>query len=443
MLDVNVIRSNPDMIRTMLRNRNKDEEILDRFLAADSEWRSLTDENNRLRKVRNEVSLQISKMPKGEEKDARIAEMREVSEKVKANDERMAELEEIRQDCVLNIPNIPHESVPIGKDEHDNVVVYEKGEKRVFDFKPKEHWEIAEDLDIIDFERGTKVAGSGFYCLKGDGARLERALINYFLDTHQDQGYTELFPPVVVNKNAVIGTGQYPNLKDDMYYLERDDMFLNPTAEVPITNLLQDEILEKEQLPIYYTASLPSFRREVGKHADTKGIIRVHEFNKVEMVNFVLPENSYARLEELRQNAEDLITGLGLPYRVLLLCTGDMSFSCSKCYDLELYAPGKDAWLEASSCSNECSVLFRETNLGRPPWRIWYFTDFQARRARIKYRPEPHLKSEFVHTLNGSGLALPRTMVAILENYQNKDGTVTIPEVLRPYMRGQEIIGRR
>jgi seryl-tRNA synthetase len=220
-----------------------------------------------------------------------------------------------------------------------------------------------------------------------------------------------------------IGTGQYPNLKDDMYYLERDDMFLNPTAEVPVTNLLQDEILDRSQLPIYYTAYLPSFRREVGKHADTKGIIRVHEFNKVEMVNFVEPSVSYQRLEELRQNAEDLIQGLRLPYRVLLLCTGDMSFSCSKCYDLELYVPGKGAWLEASSVSN--------------------FTDFQARRARIKYRPEPHLKSEFVHTLNGSGLALPRTMVAVLENYQNKDGTVTSPEVLRPYMKGQETIGRR
>ena len=423
MLDVNVIRSNPDMIRTMLINRNKDTAILDRFLEADSEWRKLTDENNRLRKIRNEVSQQISKMPKGEEKDAKILEMREVGNKIKANDDRMADLEGIRQDCVLNIPNIPHESVPLGKDENDNVVIYESGNIREFDFEPKEHWQIAEDLDIIDFERGAKVAGSGFYCLKGDGARLERALINYFLDVHQDQGYTEVFPPVVVNKNAVIGTGQYPNLKDDMYYLERDDMFLNPTAEVPLTNMLQDEILEKEQLPIYYTAYLPSFRREVGKHADTKGIIRVHEFNKVEMVNFVHPDVSYDRLEELRKNAEDLINGLGLPYRVLLLCTGDMSFSCSKCYDLELYAPGKKGWLEASSVSN--------------------FTDFQARRARIKYRPEPHLKSEFIHTLNGSGLALPRTMVAILENNQNKDGTVTIPEVLRPYMRGQEIIGRR
>ena len=423
MLDVNVIRSNPDMIRTMIRNRNRDETILDRVLEADSEWRSLTDENNRLRKTRNDVSLEISKMPKGDEKDKKIAEMRTVGDKIKANDDRMAELEEIRQDCVLNIPNIPHESVPIGKDDTENVVVYEAGEKRKFDFKPKEHWELAEELDIIDFDRGTKVAGSGFYVMKGDGARLERALINYFLDTHKDQGYTELVVPAVINKAAVIGTGQYPNLKDDMYYLAKDDMYLNPTAEVPITNLLQDEILDKSQLPIYYTANLTSYRREVGKHADTKGIIRVHEFRKTEMVNFVEPSKSYERLEELRKNAEDLINGLQLPYRVLLLCTGDMSFSCSKCYDLELYAPGKDAWLEASSCSN--------------------FTDFQARRARIKYRPEPHLKSEFVHTLNGSGLALPRTVVAIMENYQNKDGTITIPEVLRPYMRGQEVIDRK
>ena len=423
MLDVNVIRSNPDMIRTMIRNRNRDETILDRFLEADSEWRALTDENNRLRKIRNDVSMEISKMPKGEEKDAKIAEMREVGDKIKANDARMAELEVIRNDCVLNIPNIPHESVPIGKDDTENVVVYEAGEKRKFDFKPKEHWELAEELDIIDFDRGTKVAGSGFYVMKGDGARLERALINYFLDMHKDQGYTELVVPAVINKAAVIGTGQYPNLKDDMYYLPKDDMYLNPTAEVPITNLLQDEILDRSQLPIYYTANLTSYRREVGKHADTKGIIRVHEFRKTEMVNFVEPSKSYERLEELRKNAEDLINGLQLPYRVLLLCTGDMSFSCSKCYDLELYAPGKDAWLEASSCSN--------------------FTDFQARRARIKYRPEPHLKSEFVHTLNGSGLALPRTIVAIMENYQNKDGTITIPEVLRPYMRGQEVIDKR
>jgi len=421
MLDANIIRADPDAIRKMMIDRNKDPLILEEFLSADSEWRSLTDENNRLRKLRNDVSLKISKMEKGNEKDSAISEMKQVSDKIKDNDSRMVELEDIRSDRILNIPNIPHESVPFGKDSEDNVVVYERGEKRKFDFTPKEHWEIAEALDIIDFERAVKVAGSGFYCLKGDGARLERALVSYFLDVHHDQGYTEVFPPVVVNKAALTGTGQYPNLKEDMYHMEKDDMFLNPTAEVPVTNLFMDEIFEKEQLPILYTAYLPSFRREVGKHADTRGIIRVHEFNKVEMVRFVLPETSYEVLEDLRNDAEELIVGLGLPYRVLLLCTGDMSFSCSKCYDIELHAPGKNVWLEASSCSN--------------------FTDFQSRRAKIKYRPEPHLKSEFIHTLNGSGLALPRTMVAILENYQNKDGTVTIPEVLRKYMKGQETIG--
>lgn len=421
MLDVSIIRSEPEKIREMLVNRNVDPEILDCFLEADGEWRRLTGENNELRKVRNKVSTEIAKMPKGSEKDAAISEMREIADTIKNNDAKMAELELVRDDCVLNIPNLPHESVPIGKDSTENAVVYEWGEKRTFDFTPKEHWEIGEDLDIIDFERGTKVAGSGFYCLKGDGARLERALINFFLDAHLEQGYTEVFPPVVVNTASVTGTGQYPNLKDDMYYIEKDELYLNPTAEVPITNLYRNEILAKEDLPIHHSAYLPSFRREVGKHADTKGIIRVHEFNKVEMVRFVLPETSYDVLEDLRNDAEELIQALGLPYRVLLLCTGDMSFSCSKCYDLELHAPSRDAWLEASSCSN--------------------FTDFQARRTMIKYRPEPHLKSEFIHTLNGSGLALPRTMVAILENYQNEDGSVTIPEVLRPYMGGQERIG--
>ena len=420
MLDINIIRTEPEMIRTMLINRNKSTDILDKFLEADSEWRMLTSENNELRKLRNEVSAQIAKTPKGSEKDAKIADMRETGEAIKQNDARIIELEIIRNDCALNIPNIPHESVPIGKDSTENVVIYEWGEKRIFDFTPKEHWEIGEDLDIIDFERGTKVAGSGFYCLKGDGARLERALINYFLDTHMKQGYKEIFPPILVNTAAVTGTGQYPNLKDDMYHIEKEDLYLNPTAEVPLTNLLRDEILAKKEFPILYTAYLPSFRREVGKYADTKGIIRVHEFNKVEMVRFVLPETSYDVLEELKGDAEELIQALDLPYHVLLLCTGDMGFSCSKCYDLEIHAPSKDAWLEVSSCSN--------------------FTDFQSRRTKIKYRPEPHLKSEFIHTLNGSGLALPRTMVAILENYQNEDGTITIPEVLRPYMGGQKII---
>lgn len=418
MLDIHLIRSEPEMIRRMLKDRNRSDDVLDTFLDADREWRELTERGNRLKQQRNAVSQEIPGLPK-DRRQRRIEEMRLVSEEIKGIDLRKAELESIREECVLNIPNIPDPSVPVGRDAGDNVVVYQSGTGER-DFRPKEHFEIGEELGIIDFVRGVKVAGSGFYVLKGDGARLERALINYMLDMHVRQGYTEVFPPVLVNRGAVIGTGQYPNLKDDMYCLERDDMWLNPTAEVPVTNLHQDEILDIGELPIRYTAYLPSFRREAGRHSDTRGMIRVHQFNKVEMVRFVHPEGSMQALEDLRRDAEDVIRGLGLPYRTLLLCTGDLSFSAAKCYDLEIYAPGKDAWLESSSCS--C------------------FTDFQARRARIKFRPEPHLKSEFVHTLNGSGLALPRTMVAILENYQNRDGTVNVPEALVPLM-GKEVIG--
>jgi len=417
-LDIALIRADPEAIRRMLKNRNRSDDVLNEFLKADGEWRTLTDKNNRLKQTRNAVSQEIPKLAAAEKKQ-KIDEMKAVGDEIKDIDSRLEELEAVRDEFILNIPNIPHPSVPIGKDASENVIIRSDRPKK-FNFKPKEHFEIGEDLDIIDFVRGTKVTGSGFYALKGDGAKLERALINYMLDLHEEQGYREVFPPVIVNRDAVIGTGQYPNLKDDMYWLERDDLWLNPTAEVPVTNLHRDEILERTELPISYTAYLPSFRREAGRHSDTRGIIRVHEFNKVEMVKFVHPEGSFDVLEKLRDDAEDVIKGLGLPYRTLLLCTGDMSFSASKCYDLEIHAPGKDAWLESSSCS--C------------------FTDFQARRAKIKFRPEPHLKSEFVHTLNGSGLALPRTMVAVLENYQNKDGTVTVPEVLRPYMR-KDVIG--
>jgi seryl-tRNA synthetase len=419
MLDVAVIRENPELVRSALRNRLYEEAILDKFLEIDGEWRKLVDESNQLKRQRNIVAEEIPKMS-GEEKKGKIEEMKDVSNRIKHLDARIAELENERDEVVLNIPNIPHESVPVGVSDEDNLKIREFGSPTDFDFKPKDHIEIAEDLDIIDFTRGTKITGSGFYVLKGDGARLERALINYMLDIHRKHGYTEIFPPVIVNKNSVIGTGQYPKLKEDMYWIERDDLWLNPTAEVPVTNLLADEILEKEDLPIYYTAYLPSFRREAGKHADTKGIIRVHQFNKVEMVKFVLPENSFDELETLLDNAEDVLRDLKLPYRVMTLCTGDLGFAAAKCYDIEAYAPGSDRWLEVSSCS--C------------------FTDFQARRARVKYRPKPHMKSEFVHTLNGSGIALPRTMVAVLENFQNKDGTVTIPEILRPYMQGQELI---
>lgn len=419
MLDVAVIRENPELVRSALRNRLYEETLLDEFLEIDGEWRKLVEESNQLKRQRNVVSEEIPKIS-GEEKKLKIAEMRDVSARIKYLDQSISDLDNRRNEVVLNMPNIPHESVPVGSGEEDNVKIREFGSPRSFDFEPKNHIQIGEDLDIIDFDRGAKITGTGFYVLKGDGARLERALINYMLDLHRKQGYTEVFPPVIVNRNSVIGTGQYPKLKDDMYWVERDDLWLNPTAEVPVTNLLADEIMDKEDLPIYYTSYLPSFRREAGKHADTKGIIRVHQFNKVEMVKFVLPETSFDELETLLDNAEDVLKGLSLPYRVMLLCTADLGFAASKCYDIEAHAPGSKNWLEVSSCS--C------------------FTDFQARRARVKYRPMPHLKSEFVHTLNGSGIALPRTMVAVLENCQNQDGTVTIPEVLRQYMQGQELI---
>lgn len=420
MLDIDLIRKDPEFVRTSLKNRNYSEEMLDEFLRIDGEWRKLVDEGNRLKYERNRASEAIPGL-KGDEKQNMIAEMRRVSERIKQIDATVLELDARRADVVLNLPNIPDASVPVGSSSEDNKTVRTWGVKgRCFDFVPKKHFELAEDLDIIDFVRGTKIAGSGFFVLKGDGARLDRALTQYMLDLHHKQGYTEIFPPAIVNRAAVIGTGQYPKLKDDMYWCERDDLWLNPTAEVPVTNLHQDEIFEKEQLPISYTAYLPSFRREAGRNADTRGIIRVHQFNKVELVKFVLPENSFEQLEVLRDDAEAVLQGLEIPYRVQLLCTGDMGFASAKTYDLEAYAPGQEQWLEVSSCS--C------------------FTDFQARRARIKYRPEPHLKSEFVHTLNGSGLALPRTMVAVMENYQNADGTITIPQVLRPYMQGQEII---
>jgi len=414
-----MIRDNPELIRRSLRNRGQSEEILDRFLSIDGRWRSIIDESNRLKHRRNRVAEEIPKL-KGEEREGMIAEMRRVADRIKELDAEVSRLDAERADIVLNIPNVPHESVPIGMTDQDNETVKEHGRIRSFDFKPKTHIEIGEELDIIDFERGVKLAGAGFYVMKGDGARLERALINYMLDMHRRQGYTEVFPPIIVNRQAVIGTGQYPNLKDDMYWVERDDLWLNPTAEVPVTNLHQNEILNREDLPILYTAYLPSFRREAGKHADTKGIIRVHQFNKVELVKFVLPETSYDELETLVRDAEEVVQGLGLPYRVRLLCTGDLGFAASKCYDIEAYAPGQEDWLEISSCS--C------------------FADFQARRSMLKYRPEPHLKSEYIHTLNGSGVALPRTVVSILENYQNRDGTVSIPEVLRDYMEGQELI---
>ena len=419
MLDAKFIRENEEVVRTALKNRNYDLSVLEKFLDLDRRWRALTEEGNGLRQKRNEVSELVPKLAK-EEKQAKIAEMKTIASRIKEIEEGVKAIEGERDELILNIPNVPDPSVPVGASSEDNPTVKSWGQPRSFDFKPLTHWEIGEKLDIIDFDRGAKVAGTGFYVLKGDGARLERALINFMLDIHREQGYREIFPPVVINSASCRGTGQLPKMKDDMYWLERDDLYLNPTAEVPVTNLFRDEILEKKDLPIHLTAYLPSFRREAGKHIETKGIARVHQFNKVELVKFVLPETNLEELERLLADAEAVVQGLKVPYRVKLLCTGDTGFASSKTYDIEVHAPGMDQWLEASSCST--------------------FKDFQARRMAIKFRREPHLKSEFVHTLNGSGIALPRTMVSVLENYQNKDGTVTVPEVLRPYMKGTELI---
>ncbi|OGS56925.1 MAG: serine--tRNA ligase [Euryarchaeota archaeon RBG_19FT_COMBO_56_21] len=420
MLDARFIRENEQLVRQAFENRRYDISVLEEFLALDKSWRQLTEEGNALRKQRNQVAEEIPKLPK-DKKDAKIVEMRKIADRIKVIEAEVKGKENKRDELLLNIPNIPDPSVPVGPAEEGDVFVRTWGNVRKFDFKPLNHWQIGEKLDIIDFDRGAKITGTGFYVLKGDGARLERALINFMLDLHRDQGYKEIFPPAIINRKSCIGTGQLPKMQDDMYWIERDDLWLNPTAEVPVTNLYSDEILERKQLPIYHTAYLPSFRREAGKHIETKGIARVHQFNKVELVKFVLPETSQQELENLLADAEAVTQGLQLPYRIRLLSTGSVGFHSSKTYDIEAYAAGMDQWLEVSSCSD--------------------FKDFQARRAMIKFRREPHLKSEFVHTLNGSGIALPRTMVAVLENYQNADGTVTVPDVLRPYMKGTETIG--
>jgi len=415
MLDAKFIRENEALVRESLQNRYADLSVLEKFLDLDKRWRALTEEGNALRKKRNEVSEEIPKLSK-EDKQARITDMKGIADRIRTIESEVKKIETDRDELLLNIPNVPDPSVPVGKLDEGDEFLRTWGDQRKFDFAPLKHWEIGEKLDIIDFERGTKVAGTGFYVLKGDGARLERALINYMLDLHMKQGYREVFPPAIINRKSCVGTGQLPKMHEDMYWIERDDLYLNPTAEVPVTNLYSDEILTKKQLPIYHTAYLPSFRREAGKHIETKGIGRVHQFNKVELVKFVLPETSPAELETLTADAEAVVQGLKLPYRMRLLCTGSLGFHSAKTYDIETFAPGMDQWLEVSSCSN--------------------FKDFQARRAMIKFRREPHLKSEFVHTLNGSGIALPRTMISVLENYQNKDGSVTVPEVLRPYMHG-------
>ncbi|NLN78894.1 MAG: serine--tRNA ligase [Armatimonadetes bacterium] len=423
MLDTKLIRSEPDKVRQALINRNSDTDVLDLFLDLDEQRRKALWEVEALKAERNSVSEQIAQMKKSKlDATAEITRMREVGSRIKQMDSEVAEIESRISDIAYNMPNIPHSSVPVGKDESDNVTVRSWGEPRTFDFEPVPHWELASSLDIIDFERGSKIAGSGFILYKGLGARLERSLFNWMLDVHTtEHGYREVFPPFLVNRRAMVGTGQLPKFDEDMYHTDKDDdLYLDPTAEVPVTNIYMDEILNASDLPQYLTAFTACFRREAGSAGkDTRGLLRVHQFNKVEMVKFVAPETSYDEHERLLANAEAILQKLNIPYRVVLLCTGDLSFCAAKCYDIEIYAPGVDQWLEVSSCSN--------------------FEDFQARRANIRYRPEPGAKPEFLHTLNGSGVALPRLVVALLETYQQSDGTIVVPEALRPYL-GTDII---
>jgi seryl-tRNA synthetase len=421
MLDIKFIRENLDLVKNSLKNRGLKLQ-LDDLIALDDSRRKVLLELEDLRSLRNIANDGISVLLK-EKKDARqkIESMKSISAKIDDLEAQLKESDKELDELLLTLPNVPHKSVPVG-DASKKENVRSRGELRRFDFPPLTHIEIAQHLDIIDFTRATKITGSNFVLFKGWGARLERALINFMLDLHtKKHGYTEVFPPFLVNRASMTGTGQLPKLEEDMYRLKDDDLFLIPTAEVPVTNIFRDEILNEAQLPIYYTAYTACFRREAGSYGkDTKGLIRVHEFDKVEMVKFVKPENSYDELERLVKDAEEVLQLLELPYRIILLPSKDLSFAASKCYDLEAYAPGIDTWLEVSSCSN--------------------FESFQARRANIRFRRKDSKKLDFVHTLNGSGIALARTVVAILENYQQRDGSVVLPAVLRPYLDEKEKI---
>jgi len=421
-LDLKYIRENVETVKKAVKAK-ADKVDVDVILSLDKKRRDIISEVEQLKEERNKRSKEIAELKKrGEEPVELLGQMKELSSRVKDFDQDLQKIHADLNELLLQVPNIPHDSVPVGEDESDNVFVRSWSEPRDFDFEPRPHWELGERLDLIDVERGGKITGSGFIHYQGIGARLERALINFMMDFHVEKhGYTEVLPPVIVNRTSMITTGQLPKLEDDMYHVTLDDLFLIPTAEVPVTNMHRDEILLAGDLPRYYVAYTPCFRREAGAHGkDTRGLIRVHQFNKVEMVKFVEPSNSYDELEKILGDAEDILQALELPYRVMLLSTGDLSFAAAKCYDIELWAAGVGKYLEVSSCSN--------------------FEDFQARRGNIRYRPAAGKKPMFVHTLNGSGVALPRTMIAILENYQNEDGSVTVPEVLRDYLGGLETI---
>jgi seryl-tRNA synthetase len=387
----------------------------------DERRRALIKEVEALKAERNAVSKEISRMKEPAEREAKIAAMREVGDRIAELDKQTGEAEAEFNRMLLWLPNLPHADVPDGTTEHDNIIVRTEGEPRTFEFTPRPHWELGEALGIIDFERGVKLSGSRFFVLKGAGSRLQRALITWMLDVHtQQHGYSEITPPYVVKEEVLVGTGNLPRFGENLFKIEGADLTLIPTAEVPVTNLYRDEILEASQLPIYHVAYTPCWRNEqMSAGRDVRGIKRVYQFDKVEMVKFVAPETSYAELTTLIDNAEDICKALNVPYRLLRLCTADLGTATMK-YDLELWAPGVQEWLEVSSCSN--------------------FEAYQARRANLRYRPEPGARPEFLHTLNGSGLALPRVMIAVIENYQQADGSIVVPEVLRPYMGGVDVI---
>lgn len=423
MLDVKLLRNNFEEVKQKLQNRGEDLGEFEKFGELDKRRRTLIVETEALKSQRNEVSQEIAKLKREkQDADAKIEEMRVVGDRIKNLDIELREIDEKLDMILMSIPNIPHESTPVGESEDDNVEIRKWGEVRTFDFEPKAHWDLGTDLDILDFENAAKVTGSRFVFYKKLGARLERALINFMMDLHSNEhGYEEMLPPYMVNRASMTGTGQLPKFEEDAFLIEAEDYFLIPTAEVPVTNYHREDILKAEDLPRKYTAFSACFRSEAGSAGrDTRGLIRQHQFNKVELVQFVKPEDSYEALEKLTSNAEEVLRRLELPYRVLSMCTADLGFTAAKKYDLEVWIPSYDSYREISSCSN--------------------FESFQARRANIRFRREPGSKPEYVHTLNGSGLALGRTVAAILENYQDADGSVRIPKVLQGYMGGIEKI---
>ena len=424
MLDIKFVRENPDLVDKACESRQNAHWDREKFFELDEERRSVIAEVEALQAVRNSASKEIGQLMregKKEEAEAKKAEVAANKERIATLDDRRDAVEKELFDLVAAIPNLPHEDVPYGKDDSDNPEVRRWGTPREFDFEPKAHWDLGPELGIIDFDRGVKLAGTRFYLLGGMGARMERALINFFIDMHNKAGFKEWWPPVITNHDSLFGTGQLPKFDEDLYHVQ-PDLYLIPTAEVQLTNIHRDEVLDGSKLPLMYTAFTPCFREEAGSAGrDTRGIIRVHEFDKVEMVKFAKPEDSMNQLESMVAEAELCLQTLGLPYHVVTLCTGDIGFSATKCYDIEVWLPSYNNYKEISSCSN-----------------CW---DFQARRANIKYRDPSEFKgTRYVHTLNGSGLAVGRTMAAIIENYQNEDGTITVPEALRPYMGGIEVI---